>query len=230
MEIRLALRRDGREQLVVGGSRIGNPEVRDASGNWQPLDPAASYRLITNNFTADGGDKYDTLKAIPEAQREDTFLDYADSFLQYVRSRTPLPQPVALAVLYLDIDFLKPINDRYGHAAGDLVIRTFAERVVACVRDADLVARIGGDEFVVLSEHVDAGAANEAAEHTARAVIAVMTEPVMFGEIALRTGSSIGIAVTQSVQQADTLIAEADRALYAAKAAGRNTWRRAEAH
>ena len=133
-------------------------------------------------------------------------------------------------MLYLDIDFLKPINDRYGHAAGDLVIRTFAERVVACVRDADLVARIGGDEFVVLSEHVDAGAANEAAEHTARAVIAVMTEPVMFGEIALRTGSSIGIAVTQSVQQADTLIAEADRALYAAKAAGRNTWRRAEAH
>ena len=75
------------------GSRIGNPEVRDASGNWKPLDPAANYRLITNNFTADGGDKYDTLKAIPAAQREDTFLDYADSFLQYVRSRSPLAKP-----------------------------------------------------------------------------------------------------------------------------------------
>lgn len=75
------------------GSRISNPEVRDAGGNWQPLDPAASYRLITNNFTADGGDKYDTLKAIPAAQREDTFLDYADSFLQYVRSRSPLAKP-----------------------------------------------------------------------------------------------------------------------------------------
>ena len=75
------------------GSRIGNPEVRDASGNWKPLDPAANYRLITNNFTADGGDKYDTLKAIPAAQREDTFLDYADSFLQYVRSRSPLARP-----------------------------------------------------------------------------------------------------------------------------------------
>ncbi len=75
------------------GSRIGNPEVRDASGNWQPLDPAANYRLITNNFTADGGDRYDTLKAIPAAQREDTFLDYADSFLQYVRSRSPLAKP-----------------------------------------------------------------------------------------------------------------------------------------
>ena len=77
---------------------------------------------------------------------------------------------------------------------------------------------------------MDAEEANEAAEHTARAVIALMSEPVMFGEIALRSGVSIGIAVTQSVQQADTLIAEADRALYAAKAAGRNTWRRADAH
>lgn len=79
------------------GSRIGNPEVRDASGNWQPLDPAANYRLITNNFTADGGDRYDTLKAIPAAQREDTFLDYADSFLQYVRSRSPLAKPAVAA-------------------------------------------------------------------------------------------------------------------------------------
>lgn len=138
-------------------------------------------------------------------------------------------QPVALAVLYLDIDFLKPINDRHGHAAGDRVIRSFAERVSRCVRDADLVARIGGDEFVVLGEHLTAEAANEAAEHTAREVIAVMAEPVMFGDIPLKFSTSIGIAVTQSMQQAGDLIAEADRALYAAKAAGRNTWRRAAA-
>ena len=77
------------------GSRIGSPEVRDASGNWKPLDPAANYRLITNNFTAEGGDKYDTLKTIPAAQREDTFLDYADSFLQYVRSSSPLSRPAS---------------------------------------------------------------------------------------------------------------------------------------
>ena len=77
------------------GSRIGSPEVRDASGTWKPLDPAASYRLITNNFTAEGGDKYDTLKAIPAAQRENTFLDYADSFLQYVRSSSPLSRPAS---------------------------------------------------------------------------------------------------------------------------------------
>jgi hypothetical protein len=77
------------------GSRVSNLELRDSTGTWKPLDPAASYKVITNNFTADGGDKYDTLKAIPAAQREDTFLDYADSFLQYVRSSRPWPSPPA---------------------------------------------------------------------------------------------------------------------------------------
>jgi 5'-nucleotidase len=75
------------------GSRISNLELRDSTGAWKPFDLAASYKVITNNFTAEGGDKYDTLKAIPAAQREDTFLDYADSFLQYVRSKSPLAKP-----------------------------------------------------------------------------------------------------------------------------------------
>ena len=75
------------------GSRVSRLELRDSTGTWKPLDPAASYKVITNNFTADGGDKYDTLKAIPAALREDTFLDYADSFLQYVRSKSPLAKP-----------------------------------------------------------------------------------------------------------------------------------------
>lgn len=77
------------------GNRVTNLEVRNSSGAWVALDPAASYKLITNNFTAEGGDKYDTFKTIPAAQREDTFLDYADSFLQYVRSKGALAKPAA---------------------------------------------------------------------------------------------------------------------------------------
>lgn len=77
------------------GNRVSNLEIRTGSGAWVALDPAASYKLITNNFTAEGGDKYDTFKTIPAAQREDTFLDYADSFLQYVRSKGALAKPVA---------------------------------------------------------------------------------------------------------------------------------------
>ncbi|MBL0029914.1 MAG: GGDEF domain-containing protein [Rhodanobacteraceae bacterium] len=137
-------------------------------------------------------------------------------------------QPTALAVLYLDIDYLKQINDRHGHAVGDVVIREFATRLVGCVRDSDLVARIGGDEFVVLTEHVEATLASDAAERTALAVIAAMVAPVTLEGMTLRISTSIGIAVTQSLNNADALIADADRALYAAKAAGRNTWRRAE--
>ncbi|MDD3355015.1 5'-nucleotidase C-terminal domain-containing protein [Zoogloea sp.] len=79
------------------GSRVSSLEVRDASGTWRALDLAASYKVITNNFTADGGDRYDTLKAIPAAQKEETFLDYADSFLQYVRGNSPLSKPATAA-------------------------------------------------------------------------------------------------------------------------------------
>lgn len=135
-------------------------------------------------------------------------------------------QPVALAVLYLDIDHLKQINDQHGHAVGDIVIREFASRLVTAVREGDLIARLGGDEFVVLSEHVEAAQAVEAAERTAAAVIAAMQTPIIAGDLELQVSTSIGIAETQSVNDAEALIAEADRALYAAKAAGRNTWRR----
>jgi diguanylate cyclase (GGDEF)-like protein/PAS domain S-box-containing protein len=137
-------------------------------------------------------------------------------------------QRVALALLFLDIDFLKPINDRHGHAAGDHLIRVFAQRLSGLVREGDLVARIGGDEFVVLSEHLEIADAAQFAERTAQRMIAAMAEPVVFDGTALQTGASIGIAVAGSPQDADTLIAAADRALYAAKAAGRNAWRRAD--
>lgn len=136
-------------------------------------------------------------------------------------------QPVALALLFLDIDHLKPINDRHGHAAGDQLIRSFAQRLKARVREGDLVARIGGDEFVVLSEHLEASEAGRAAEEIASQMIQAMTEPVQLGELALQTGTSIGIAVALSPPHPEPLIAAADHALYAAKAAGRNTWRRA---
>ncbi|MFN3610932.1 bifunctional metallophosphatase/5'-nucleotidase [Tepidimonas sp.] len=69
------------------GQRVSNLQWRNPAGNWVPLDLNATYRVITNDFMAGGGDGYATLKAITGANREDTFLDYADSFLQYVRGR-----------------------------------------------------------------------------------------------------------------------------------------------
>lgn len=69
------------------GQRITNLQIRDANGSWKPLDLNANYRVVTNDFLANGGDGYATLKGIVADAREDTFLDYADSFLQYVKQR-----------------------------------------------------------------------------------------------------------------------------------------------
>jgi 5'-nucleotidase / UDP-sugar diphosphatase len=76
--------------------RIRNLEVQSAAGVWGPINASANYRLITNNFLADGGDGYATLRGITGSRREDTFLDYAEPFLDYVRTRSPLARlPVA---------------------------------------------------------------------------------------------------------------------------------------
>lgn len=128
--------------------------------------------------------------------------------------------PVAL--LYLDIDHFKQINDRHGHGGGDEVLRALAQRLSACVRGGDLVARLGGDEFVVL---VEDAALPEAAEAIARKLVVAMAEPVAVGGTPLQATISIGIAYATRGIDAEALMAAADRALYAAKDAGRNSWR-----
>lgn len=130
-----------------------------------------------------------------------------------------------LAVLYLDIDRFKPINDAHGHEAGDRVLKEFAKRLKSCVREGDLAARIGGDEFALLAEGAD-GPGD--AESIAAKVIATMAEPMALSGTQLTVSTSIGIAFSHRSVAADRLLATADAALYAAKAAGRNTWRLSE--
>jgi len=79
------------------GNRVTNLQFRKADGSWEVFDASRSYRVITNNFTSGGGDNYLTLKAVPAERQENTFLDYADSFLQYLKDNTPLAKlPVSL--------------------------------------------------------------------------------------------------------------------------------------
>jgi diguanylate cyclase (GGDEF)-like protein/PAS domain S-box-containing protein len=130
-----------------------------------------------------------------------------------------------LAVLYLDIDRFKPINDAHGHEAGDRVLKEFAQRLRSCVREGDLAARIGGDEFALLVEGAE-GPAD--AESIAAKVIAIMAQPVPLSGVDLAVSTSVGIAFSRRSAAADRLLATADTALYAAKAAGRNTWRLAQ--
>jgi len=130
-----------------------------------------------------------------------------------------------VGVLWIDIDDLKPINDRHGHAAGDALLRTMGERMREAVRGHDVVARVGGDEFVVIAE------ARESDEEFAALAARLNTSiarPVDYGGIQLHVSASIGIALFPDHASTEAgLLQRADRAMYDAKAAGRNTYRRA---
>jgi diguanylate cyclase (GGDEF)-like protein/hemerythrin-like metal-binding protein/PAS domain S-box-containing protein len=125
----------------------------------------------------------------------------------------------AFAVIALDLDGFKPVNDRHGHDAGDFVLQRVASRLLACLRGTDTVARLGGDEFAVLLPdfHSRAGAA-DVAERLAKAV----RQPISLGKTAVQVGVSAGIAAyPENGATVDHLLAAADGALYEAKGRGR---------
>ena len=129
------------------------------------------------------------------------------------------------AVLMLDLDRFKPVNDTLGHAAGDAILQMVAERVQASLRDGDVLARLGGDEFAILqvaADHLDA-----AAILAERIVQVVGGRPFSFHGQAIHLGASVGFAwAPQDGDDPAELLRNADLALYAAKSNGRSTWRR----
>jgi len=125
------------------------------------------------------------------------------------------------ALLLIDLDEFKAVNDSCGHAAGDECLREAAQRIRESCGDAELVARIGGDEFaVMLGPHLRFGDISE----VARAIVEAMRRPVNFHGRELQLGASVGIALVDGCAPSQ-LFMMADSALYAAKAAGRNTFR-----
>ncbi|AKJ27145.1 PAS domain S-box protein [Caldimonas brevitalea] len=127
-----------------------------------------------------------------------------------------------MALMFMDVDHFKEINDRLGHGVGDEVLKEFAARVLRCVRSTDTVARLAGDEFVIILENL--GAASEAAL-VARKIGLALRGPFLLDSHRLAVTSSVGVAVVDGddVTPAD-LVNKADEALYAAKRAGRNTY------
>jgi diguanylate cyclase (GGDEF)-like protein len=132
-------------------------------------------------------------------------------------------EPRTLAVLFLDLDRLKQVNDWYGHAAGDELIRQTVERMSAGVRPSDAIARMGGDEFVVLLDDLQSP---EEAEAVAERLLAKISEPYLLAPGALVYGSaSVGIALADTTAlTADELLSHADAAMYKAKQSGRGRW------
>lgn len=131
------------------------------------------------------------------------------------------------ALLYLDVDRFKVINDSLGHLAGDEFLREIARRLQSCIRDPDLVARVSGDEFAILIEdaRLDDSGTPTVAIAVAERVIKQLTRPLRVAGRVLDPSASIGIAVGDArYTQADDLVRDADTALYRAKALGRKRW------
>ncbi len=124
-----------------------------------------------------------------------------------------------LAVLMVDLDRFKPVNDRHGHMVGDMVLKEVARRMARCLRQSDLRARYGGDEFVVVVDETDGpGTARSAAER----IIRRLSEPFQFGDLVVSIGASVGIArYPADANSDDELLRKADSALYRAKQGGR---------
>ena len=145
---------------------------------------------------------------------------FAAELHQALGGRTPR------AVLALDLDRFKAVNDTLGHPVGDALLRTVAGRLRGALRGGDVAARLGGDEFAVLQDLGGAGSP-EAAEALAARLVELLSRPYLLAGQVVVVGASIGVALLpEDGDDATLLMRRADLALYAAKAAGRGTWRR----
>ena len=128
-----------------------------------------------------------------------------------------------LALMFMDMDRFKHVNDSLGHTVGDHLLQSAAHRLVGCVRQSDTVSRQGGDEFVVLLPSIEHA---QDAEHSAQKLLAAFTRPHEVDGHVLHVSLSIGISIyPDDGQDAQTLIKSADTAMYYAKESGRNTYK-----
>ena len=154
---------------------------------------------------------HDILTGLPNRAELDRALHAALGRAQ--RSAT------AVSVLFVDLDGFKACNDRFGHAAGDYVLRQTAARLREAIRPGDVVARLGGDEFVIVAEGAPPGPDTV---HIGERIVAAVSQPVEYAGLTITIGASVGLAGCDRGQAtADQLLSDADAAVYHAKAAGR---------
>lgn len=144
-------------------------------------------------------------------------LNFSKSLEQAMTNAAGSP----FALHLIDLDRFKPVNDTYGHAVGDALLQAVSKRLQRCVREADLVARLGGDEFAIL-QYTGSLAQSE---QLARRMVSALSRPFDLHGIEVSIGTSVGIRMSDPGRSSEDLLRNADDALYAAKAAGRGTFR-----
>ncbi len=158
--------------------------------------------------------QHDALTGLPNRNRLREFLDG--------KLRTIPREDASLVMMSLDLDRFKPVNDSYGHEAGDWVLNEVAVRMRECLRGDDLVARMGGDEFVLILSNLYS---TDEIERLCERLITTIEQPFCYGNHRIYISASIGLSLAPADgTNAEDLLRNADLALYEAKNAGRNTW------
>ncbi len=156
--------------------------------------------------------RHDLLTNLPN---RGLLLDRVEHALQLSRRRG-----TRVALLFVDLDGFKPVNDRFGHAAGDAVLIDFAQRLTSCVRSSDTVARLGGDEFAILLEDVRPVEVDSACER----ILAALSSGAHVAGHRLALSASVGVAFGEPGDTSESLLRNADLAMYEAKARGKNQY------
>lgn len=231
------IHRDDQEQVLAALQDVvaalparAEYRVRGADGEWVWLESTATNLLEDPDVGAiiarsrDVTSRHRATELLAHRASHDALTDLANRAELEHQLETALEHdtmsPAPLAVAFLDLDGFKPINDRFGHGAGDDLLRTVAAVLRQQVRDGDLIARVGGDEFVVMLSGVDLTAAMVTAER----IRARLSQPMAvegFGE-PVQVSASIGLAVAHPGDSVASLLRDADVALYEAKRRGRD--------
>jgi diguanylate cyclase (GGDEF)-like protein len=189
-----------------------NENLVVAAVHSQSMTEAAQHAAIAMSFKAER----DFLTGLPNRALLTDRMAQAITLAQRHRKR--------VALMYLDIDHFKNINDSLGHSVGDQLLQSAARRLEACVRHSDTVSRHGGDEFVVMLSEIEAA---QDAAHAADKLTSAMAEPHLIGELRLKVTLSVGISVyPDDGDDVEALLTNADTAMYAAKKGGRNNYKR----
>jgi diguanylate cyclase (GGDEF)-like protein/PAS domain S-box-containing protein len=213
----MMVHRDGRKVWVESNCRA----VRGEDG--RVTEVIAVSRDVTERLAAEEQIQFqayhDVLTGLPNRR---LFEDRLNLALAHARRQKRRGLPACVAVLFLDLDHFKLVNDTFGHSKGDELLKVMAERLRHSVRDEDSVARFGGDEFIILLPHAQKA---ESAALVAQKLLAAINAGVMLEDEEYYPSASIGIAIhPENGDSADALLRTADAAMYRAKEISRNSY------
>jgi diguanylate cyclase (GGDEF)-like protein/PAS domain S-box-containing protein len=208
----------------------GELRLRHKDGSWRTLEAVGS-NLVNNNVVEAIIINYRDITERKKAQEQIQYMATHDLLtdlpsLRFAKDRLFVALSMArrykkaVAVMFIDLDGFKDVNDTLGHDAGDYVLKQVARRLLSCVRETDTVSRVGGDEFLIIATEINAP---ENVAQIAEKVIQLVSQPIISNGRQAAISASIGIALyPDDDTDMDQLIKKADEAMYRVKKTGKN--------